>query len=117
MMCFKFTLPINIKSKAMPPMSKEVERLAGAINTQIIPTGIINGKNPFLKSLITFCLLLNSRLIYINKASLARSEVWKVRLITGSLIQRLASLIWLPYNNVYNKSGTEITNRIDDTRE
>ncbi len=42
----------------MPPINNAVDKFAGAINAQIIRTGMINGRNPFLKSLITFCLRL-----------------------------------------------------------
>src|SRR4030095_8758948 len=73
--CFVFALPIKNKSKQLAPSNKAVERLAGAINAQTIPTGTINGKKPCLKSLITFCLLLICLETYMNKASLARSEV------------------------------------------
>ena len=41
------------------PINKAVERFAGAINKQIIATGMITGKNPFLKSFITSCFLLS----------------------------------------------------------
>ena len=59
----------------LQPVNNAVERFAGAINTQIIPTGMINGRKPFLKSLITFCLRLSCLDIYMNKASFARSDV------------------------------------------
>ncbi len=38
------------------PISRAVERLAGAINRQTTATGMITGKNPFLKSFITILL-------------------------------------------------------------
>ncbi len=61
----------------LAPSNNAVERFAGAINTQTMPTGMINGKNPFLKSFITSCFLLISLARYMNKASFARSDVCK----------------------------------------
>ena len=57
--CFVFTLPINIISMLVPPISNAVDKFDGAINKQIITTGVIIGRNPFLNSLITVCLRLN----------------------------------------------------------
>jgi hypothetical protein len=42
-----------------------------------------------------------------NSPSFARSEVWKVRLIIGSLIHRLPSFRLTPKISVYNKRGIE----------
>ena len=53
--CFILTLPMNISSKLVAPINNAVDRFAGAISIQIIPTGIMTGKKPFLKSLITSC--------------------------------------------------------------
>ena len=39
---------MNMSKSAIPPINKAVERFAGAINMQIIPTGMISGRNPFL---------------------------------------------------------------------
>ena len=75
MRCLPLILPMNISIIQVAPMSRAVERFAGAINRQTTATGRITGKNPFLKSFISSCFLLSSRLIYIIKASLARSEV------------------------------------------
>ena len=74
-MCFVFTLPININMKLVPAINNAVDKFAGAIKMQTIATGIMTGRNPFLKSFITSCFLLNSLLKYINSASLARSDV------------------------------------------
>jgi len=115
--CFVLTLPMNINKRLVPKISIAVERFAGAISIQIIATGTMMGKNPFLKSLITFCLRLNCLLIYMNKASLARSEVWKVILITGNLIHLLPAFNCTPNNNVYNNSGIEIKNKTSATLE
>ena len=52
-----------------------MDKIAGAIKIHITATGIMMGRNPFLKSFITFCFRLNCLLMYINKASFARSDV------------------------------------------
>ena len=70
-MCLKLTRPINISNKEVAPVNNAVERFAGAINTQTTATGMIIGKKPSLKFLITSCFLLKTLEIYINKASLA----------------------------------------------
>ena len=110
--CFEFTRPININKILVPAINMAVERLAGAISTQIMPTGIMMGRNPFLKSFITLCLRLSCLLMYMNNASFAKSEVWKVMLITGSLIQRLPAFNCTPKNKVYNNNGMEIKNKM-----
>ena len=58
-MCFVFARPINMSIKLVAPTSKAVDKFAGAISAQIIMTGVMIGKKPFLKSLITFCLRLS----------------------------------------------------------
>ena len=73
--CLVLTLPININNMLVPKMSNEVDKFAGAINKQINTTGMIIGKNPFFKSLITCCFLLNILLMYMNNANFAKSEV------------------------------------------
>ena len=73
--CLMLTLPININNNEVAPVNNAFDKLAGMINAQIISTGIITGKNPFLKSLITSCFLLNIFDKYINKANFAKSLV------------------------------------------
>src|SRR5690606_20494514 len=108
-MCFILALPINNNSNEVAPTSNAVERFAGAINPHTKITGNIRGRYPFLKSLITSCFLLIVLARYINKASFARSEVWKVWLIIGTLIQREPSFSLTPKNKVYISRGTAIT--------
>ena len=115
--CFVLTLPINISNKLVPKIRMAVDKFAGAISMQMMPTGTMIGKNPFLKSLITFCLRLNCLLMYINSASLARSDVWKVMLMTGNFIHLLPAFNCTPNNNVYNNRGIEIKNNTNATRE
>ena len=71
--CLKLTLPINNKSNEVAPVNNAFDKFAGMIKPQIINTGIITGKNPFLKSLITSCFLLSTLERYINKANFATS--------------------------------------------
>jgi hypothetical protein len=52
-----------------------------------------------------------------NKPSLARSEVWNVRLIIGSLIHLLASFKLAPKIRVYNSNGIEARNMNTATLE
>src|SRR5687767_7099763 len=108
---------MNINNRLVAPVSMAVDRFAGAINTQMISTGMITGRKPFLKSLITFCFLLNNLPRYMNKASIARSDVWNVRLINGSLIHRLPSLSLTPKNKVYTSNGIAKRYKIFDQRE
>ena len=73
--CLILTRPINISNNEVAPVKSALDKLAGIINAQIIITGVITGRNPFLKSLITSCFLLNILDKYINKANLAKSLV------------------------------------------
>ena len=98
--CFALARPMNRSMRQLAPNNKAVDKFAGAMSIQMIATGIITGKNPFLKSLITSCFLLNNLARYMNKASRARSDVCMVMLISGSLIQRLPSFILTPKNKV-----------------
>ena len=98
--CLMLTLPININNSDVAPVRSALDKLAGIIKAQIISTGIMTGKNPFLKSLITSCFLLNILDKYMNKANLAKSLVCMVKLIMGNLIHLLPSLILAPKNKV-----------------
>jgi hypothetical protein len=42
-----------------------------------------------------------------NNPSLAKSEVWKVRLMIGNLIHLFASLRLVPNNKVYRSKGID----------
>src|SRR5689334_13453377 len=110
--CFGLARPINNNIKQLDPNNNAVDKLAGAINRQIIATGNIIGRKPFLKSLITSCFLLNNLARYMNNASFARSDVCMVRLIKGNLIQRLPSFILTPKNNVYINKGIASRNNM-----
>ena len=57
----------------MAPVNNAFDKLAGMIKPQMMNTGIITGKNPFLKSLMTSCFLLSTLDRYMNKANLATS--------------------------------------------
>ena len=116
-MCLVLTLPMNINIKLVPPINNAVDKFAGATNITIMATGIIIGKNPFLKSFITACFLLSCLLKYMNSASFARSDVWNVMLMIGSFIHRLPAFNCTPKNNVYNKSGIDIKKSISATLE
>ena len=98
--CLILTLPMNISNNEVAPVKSAFDKFAGIINAQIINTGVITGKKPFLKSLITSCFLLNIFDRYINKANLAKSLVCIVKLIIGNLIHLLPSLIFAPKNKV-----------------
>ena len=111
------TRPINNNNMLVAPTSNAVDRLAGAISMQMIPTGTMTGRNPFLKSLITSCFLLSKRLRNMNNASLARSELWKVRLMIGNRIHRLPSFNFTPKNKVYINKGIDSINKIRATLE
>jgi hypothetical protein len=89
-----------------------VERLAGAMSMQVMAMGMITGRNPFLKSLILFCLRLSSFARNMKRASLARSDVCMVMLIIGRRIQRLPSFMVTPKNKVYSSKGMESRKRI-----
>jgi len=82
-----------------------VLKLAGKINNVMANTGAIIGKNALLKSLIISCFLERDLATKRIKASFAKSLVWKVRLMTGSVIQRLASLMCDPKIKVKNSIG------------
>src|SRR5689334_14283831 len=112
--CFILTRPMNINNKLVAPTNNAVDKLAGAIKTHVTTTGIITGRKPFLKSFITSCFLLSILPKYINNASFAKSEVWKVRLMIGSFIQRLPSFKVTPKNNVHINKGIAIKNNIRD---
>ena len=73
--CLILILPININNSEVAPVNNAFDKFAGIINAQIMITGVITGRNPFLKSLITSCFLLNIFDKYINKANLAKSLV------------------------------------------
>ena len=60
-----------------------VEKLAGKIKAQIIPTGTTIGTNACLKSFITSCFIDSILATYVIKASLAKSEVWNVSEVPG----------------------------------
>ena len=64
---------MNINNKDVAPVNNALDKFAGIINPQINNTGQNTGQNPFRKSLITSCFLLNTREIYINKANFATS--------------------------------------------
>ena len=87
------------------PSMSAVERLAGAMSAHVNSTGMSTGRKPLRMSLISPCLILSIRARNMKSASFARSEVWKVRLMTGSLIQREPSLSEVPKNKVYTNNG------------
>ncbi len=98
--CLALALPMKSRSIQLAPSNRAVDRFAGAINAQVMITGVITGRKPFLKSLITSCFLLISLARYMNRASLAKSDVCIVRFNIGSRIQRLPSFIRTPKNKV-----------------
>ena len=110
--CLILILPINISNNEVAPVKSAFDKFAGIINAQIINTGVMTGKKPFLKSLMTSCFLLNILDKYINKASLAKSLVWMVILMIGNLIHLLPSLILAPKNKVYINKGIENRNKM-----
>src|SRR5258708_1202191 len=95
-MYLTLTLPINMMNIQVVNKTAAVLKFAGRINKVINNTGAIIGKKALLKSLIFSCFFESEREINNIKASLAKSLVWNVRLMTGSVIQRLASLICDP---------------------
>ena len=89
-----------------------VLKLAGNINKVIARTGAIIGKKALLKSLMISCFRDRERATKSINASFAKSLVWKVILMTGSVIQRLASLICEPKTRVKNNIGMAMKSEI-----
>ncbi|MBA7577287.1 hypothetical protein ES708_19134 [subsurface metagenome] len=106
--CFILILPINISKSEIPKIKAAVDRFAGRINTQIITTGIMTGKNASLKLFISPCFIDNTLAIYIIRASLAKSDVWIVNPSPGKVSQRVAWLKFVPRNRVSIKRITAI---------
>ena len=104
-MYFKAILPTNIRIIQVANRTAAVEKFAGKIKAQVISTGSIIGINADLKSLILSCLIDNARATNRINASLARSDVWKDKLIIGSVSQRLASLRFVPIASVNSSNG------------
>ncbi len=112
MIYLKFTRPTNIKTIHVKNNTLAVDKFSGNINAQIIAIGNITGTNASLKESTLSCVLDNILAVYMISANRARSEVWKVRFITGNVIQREASFTSGARNMVYNKAGTDIHNNI-----
>src|SRR5690606_34695714 len=98
--CLKLTRPIKSNNTLVPNSIKAVDRLAHAISTKTKHTVPIMGINDFFKSLISCALRDSMRAKNVMRANLAKSDVWKVWLITGMVTQRLASFTLLPPINV-----------------
>ena len=89
-----------------------VLKLAGKMSKVIANTGAIIGKKALLKSFIISCFRDKERATKSINANFAKSLVWKVRFMTGRVIQRLASLICEPNTSVKNNIGMAMKSEI-----
>src|SRR5688572_10149927 len=106
-MYLKGTRPINKSKRQVANISKAVERLLNAIRPQITKHQASNGIRVSLMESM-FIWRLESMLARCDiSASFAKSEGWKVWLITGMVIQRLASFRFEPNFQAKSNSGTD----------
>src|SRR5688572_15993740 len=106
-MYLKGTRPMNINNRQVANISKAVDKFESAIKPQITPHQANNGIRVSLMESM-FIWRLESILARCDiSASFAKSEGWKVWLITGIVIQRLASFRFEPNFQAKSSSGTE----------
>ena len=108
-MYFMLMRPMNISTRQVTKRMAAVEKLAGRIRIVTITTGMITGRNPFLKSCTSSCFLVRTLARYMISTSFATSELWKVRLTIGTVSQRFASFRFVPEISVRASSGMVMT--------
>ena len=104
-MYFRLMRPINIRTRHVTNKIAAVEKFAGKIKIVTAMTGIITGRNPFLKFSTSSCFLLSTLARYMMRNNFAISELWNVRLTIGTVSQRLASFRLVPETSVNSSKG------------